>query len=371
MNGVNEGGERFGMRRIDPEFWAGRSVFITGHMGFKGVWLAHLLSRLGARVTGYGCDARVPLLFNEVTIDNLDHVEGDICDLPAMSAALVASQAEVLFHLAAQPIVLSSYEAPVETFTDNIIGTANVLQAARFAPNLRSLVVVTSDKVYRNNEWVWAYRESEPLGGKDPYSASKAAAEIVTQSMIASFFSAPGSVAVATARAGNVIGGGDWADFRLLPDAARAFIGGNSLVIRHPGSVRPWQHVLEPLSGYVMLAESLSRGEAKASNAWNFGPAVEDAIPVASVAEQFVRHWGEGVSWRLSDDAVTGGHEAGFLAVDSSLARRQLGWLPRWRVGEALARTAHWYRDHAGGADARTLMDRDIDDYLKAAGAQV
>lgn len=358
------------MREMNADFWAGRSVFVTGHMGFKGAWLTQLLSRLGAKVTGFGRDERSPLLFREIAIEGLTHVEGDICDMKAMSEALQASGAQVLFHLAAQPIVLTSYEMPLETFRDNILGTANVLQAARSATHLEAVVVVTSDKVYRNNEWVWAYRESEVLGGKDPYSASKAAAEIVTHSMIVSFFNKEGSARVATARAGNVIGGGDWADFRLLPDAARAFIRGDRLIVRHPGSVRPWQHVLEPLSGYVALAESLAQGGAAASSAWNFGPAVEDAIPVSAVAEQFVHHWGEGASWGLADDAVTGAHEANFLAVDSSLARRELGWMPRWRVGEALRRTAGWYRDHAGGGDALVLMNRDIDDYLKLVEAQ-
>ncbi len=336
-------------------------------MGFKGAWLTYLLSRLGARTFGFGRDVRSPLLYPGLAIPEHTHREGDVRDYPDLQQALRASEAEIAFHLAAQPIVLTSYVEPLGTFNDNIMGTANLLEAARHAPAVKAVVVVTSDKVYRNNEWVWAYRENEALGGSDPYSASKAAAEIVTQSMIASFFSKPGAARVATARAGNVIGGGDWAEFRLLPDAARALARGEPLLVRNASSTRPWQHVLEPLSGYLALAQALFQGETSGRPAWNFGPAHEDALPVGEIADLFVASWGRGARWRLAETVAEPPKEAGFLAVDVALARRELGWRPRWRVAEAVARTADWYRDASAGSDPRALLDRDIDAYLASA----
>lgn len=357
------------MRQIDSSYWKDRTVFVTGHMGFKGAWLMRLLSRIEATSWGYGRDERRPLLYPELKLERHTHRPGELADMAALTGALKESGAEVLVHLAAQPIVLTSYEDPLGTFQDNILGTANVLQAARAAPDLKAIVVVTSDKVYRNNEWAWGYRESDHLGGADPYSASKAAAEIVTASMMASFFRTEGAPRIATARAGNVIGGGDWADYRLLPDAARALGKKDPLIVRNPASTRPWQHVLDPLHGYLLLAESLARGPGLSSHAWNFGPATEDVLPVGAVAHLFVETWGNGAAWQRQEAAGVPPKEARLLQVDSSLARDELGWAPKWRVREAIARTAAWYRDYFEKKDPTDLVDRDIDDYRDSPSA--
>ena len=356
------------MHPLTSGFWRGRRVLVTGHMGFKGAWLTYLLSRLGADVTGYGRDGRSPLLYRTLPASSHQHREGDVKDGAGLSAALAEAQPEVVIHMAAQPLVLASYADPRGTFDDNVMGTVSLLDALRRASSVRAAVVVTSDKVYRNEEWVWAYRENEPLGGSDPYSASKAAAEIVTQSMVASYFSKPGTARVATARAGNVIGGGDWAEARLLPDAARALSRGDSLTVRNPRSTRPWQHVLEPLGGYLALAQALAEGRDGRRPAWNFGPAHEDALPVSEIADLFVSAWGRGAAWRLAEAEADAPKEAHFLAVDTALARRELGWQPRWRVAEAVARTANWYRNAAEGADCAALLDRDIDAFLSPEG---
>jgi CDP-glucose 4,6-dehydratase len=352
------------MQQINRDYWNDRSVFVTGHMGFKGAWLVRLLSTIGALSWGYGRDERRPLLYPELMLERHTHRHGELADLAALTAALEESGAEVLIHLAAQPIVLTSYEDPLGTFQDNIIGTANVLQAARSAPSLKAIVVVTSDKVYRNNEWAWGYRESDHLGGADPYSASKAAAEIVTAAMVSSYFGKEGAPRVVTARAGNVIGGGDWADYRLLPDAARALGKREPLVVRNPASTRPWQHVLDPLHGYLLLAERLAQAAAPTSNAWNFGPATEDVLAVGAVADLFVETWGEGATWKRLETGGDAPKETRLLQVDSALARDKLGWAPKWRVREAIQRTASWYRDYFAAEDPTTLVDRDIDDFL-------
>jgi CDP-glucose 4,6-dehydratase len=358
------------MSLLRPDFWRDRTVLVTGHMGFKGAWLTYLLSRLGARTVGYGIDVRDPLLYRELAIPGHSSIEADVNDLEALGGALEQWHPSVVLHLAAQPIVIASYDDPIGTFRNNIMGTASLLQACRGAGGLEALVVVTSDKVYRNNEWNWAYRETEPLGGHDPYSASKAAAEIVTHSMIASFYAAPAAPAVATARAGNVIGGGDWAAFRLLPDGARAFRTGGRLELRNPDSVRPWQHVLEPLVGYLQLAQALAaRRHDIPARAWNFGPASDDTVSVGEVAHMFAQEWGGSAAIAVRPPAGPQLKEVGLLAVDSSMARAHLAWRPRWDVGEAVRRTAHWYRDHAAGAPARRLMDRDIDGYLELVAA--
>lgn len=355
-----------GSRCIDRKFWDGRNVLVTGHMGFKGTWLTELLSTLGAQTTGYGRDERSRLLYKEVSIERHRHHLGDLAELEHFRSVLVESNAEVLFHLAAQPIVLTSYQDPVGTFKDNVMGTVNVLEAARSAPNLKCVVIVTSDKVYHNEGWIWGYRETDRLGGHDPYSASKAAAEIVTSAMATSFFDKTGMPRVATARAGNVIGGGDWADFRLLPDAALALSQNKPLIVRNPNSTRPWQHVLDPLGGYVMLAEDLAKSDRTSFSSWNFGPAMEDALPVREIADFFVAEWGEGARWeaemRSGEEAPK---EAYLLAVDSTKARQSLGWSPRWRVEEAVARTSAWYRDYFTSTKPQALMQRDITVYLE------
>lgn len=352
------------MRRIDRQFWKGKRVFVTGHMGFKGAWLCSLLAHMGAESIGFGRDERERLLYRELNLAGHSHHLGDVNDLPALTVALSGSRPDILFHLAAQPIVLASYADPVGTFDTNVLGTVRVLEAARKAADLKAIVVVTSDKVYRNNEWAWGYREQDALGGADPYSASKAAAEIATEAMVRSFFANDSAPQVATARAGNVVGGGDWAEYRLLPDAARAIAAGQPLIVRHPRSTRPWQHVLDPLAGYLMLAESLA-GRRTARTSWNFGPAQEDAMTVGEVADLFVAAWSDGAAWTAAPEQVDVKHEAGMLTIDSSRARRDLGWHPRWRSDEAIRRTAAWYRDRAAGAQASVLVERDISDFFK------
>ncbi|MGH1418070.1 MAG: CDP-glucose 4,6-dehydratase [Hyphomicrobiaceae bacterium] len=351
------------MRRIDPAFWKGRRVFVTGHMGFKGAWLCALLSRLGAISIGFGKDNREPLLYRELKPHNHIHNLGDINDGSALESALVESGAEVLIHLAAWPLVLSSYGDPVGTFDTNILGTAKVLQAARKGPALKSIIVITTDKVYENHEWPWAYREQDALGAADPYSASKAAAEIVTQSMSKSYFPNGGSPGVATARAGNVIGGGDWAEHRLLPDAARALDRDEPLICRNPDSVRPWQHVLDPLAGYLLLAETMATAQHDLPIAWNFGPAPMDALKVREVADLFVQNWSGERKW-ITSKTPPAEKEAEILTIDSALARAKLGWQPRWNGREAVVRTVDWYRAYSNGGDAQELVDRDILDYI-------
>ena len=350
------------MRPIDRQFWRGRRVFVTGHMGFKGAWLCSLLAQLGAETLGFGKDERERLLYRELKLTGHSGRVGDINDIELMRVALAESGADILFHLAAQPIVLTSYADPVGTFETNVLGTVRVLQAARAAASLRAIVVVTSDKVYQNDGSSRAYREQDTLGGADPYSASKAAAELAVHSMRHSFFAKPDAARIATARAGNVIGGGDWAEFRLLPDAARAIGSGRPLLCRNPGSVRPWQHVLDPLSGYIMLAEDLARGKA-VGDAWNFGPTPDDILTVGDVADLFVAAWGDGAKW-TAETSLEAPHEAKSLAIDSGRAQRELGWQPRWRSAEAIERTAAWYRDHSGGTNATTLVKRDIKKFL-------
>jgi len=353
------------MKQIDRHFWKGRRVFVTGHMGFKGAWLCSLLENLGAQSFGFGRDEREMLLYKELNVSGHTHRLGDVNDLAALKSALSESRAEIVMHLAAQPIVLTSYADPIGTFETNVMGTLKVLEAARAVSGIKAIVVVTSDKVYRNNEWAWGYREQDALGGADPYSASKAAAEIATQAMVKSFFADSGAARVATARAGNVIGGGDWAEYRLLPDAARAISAGQPLVSRNPTSTRPWQHVLDPLAGYLMLAEKLATGQT-VRESWNFGPTQDDVMTVAEVADLFVTAWGGTAKWTAASAQADAKHEAGKLTIDSALARRDLGWLPRWKAQEAIRRTAIWYRDHASGMKAADLVARDISEFFGA-----
>lgn len=348
------------------DFWKGRRVLITGHMGFKGAWLCSLLSKLGAITHGFGKDDRKHLLYKELAIERHVHVSGDVTNLLSVKEALGNAEPEVIFHLAAQPLVLASLSDPVATFHTNIIGTVSVLEAARCVPGIKAVVVVTSDKVYQNNEWVWAYRENDPLGGNDPYSASKAATEIAARAMAISYFAGGMAARIATARAGNVIGGGDWAEHRLLPDAARAFAKGEPLVVRNPHSTRPWQHVLDSLGGYLVLAQHLFEGHSPQFGSWNFGPSHDEILPVSKVADMFATAWGSNARWAAlpSDASQKQKREARFLAVDSSLARRDLGWRPRWTVEEAVHRTVVWYRDQAAGGRSDRLVDRDVSDFL-------
>ncbi len=343
---------------IDRAFWNGRRVFVTGHTGFKGSWLTLWLDSLGAHVAGLAlAPATTPALFDVANVGNgIVSTIADIRDEAALARAMIAADPEVIFHLAAQPLVRASYREPVATFAANVMGTAHLLEGARALPSLRAVVVITTDKVYENREREHGYTETDTLGGHDPYSASKAAAELVVASYRRSFFSAPidgRTIGVATARAGNVIGGGDWADDRLIPDLVRAFAVGRTVDIRYPQAVRPWQHVIEPLSGYLRLAERLVSAPNSYAEAWNFGPDTLDARPVAWIADRVVAHWGNGARW-----THTGGdhpHETGHLALDISKARQRLDWRPRLDLATALDWTVDWYRAHARGADMRAV----------------
>ena len=345
---------------MTPAFWPGRAVFLTGHTGFKGAWLTLWLQQLGARVTGYAlAPPTEPNLFTLAGVDRgITDVRGDVRDLPALEEALRRAWPEVVFHLAAQSLVRRSYEAPVETYSANVMGTVHVLDALRRVPSVRAVVIVTSDKCYENLETDRAYREEDALGGYDPYSSSKGCAEIVTAAYRRSFFDT-GDVAIGSARAGNVIGGGDWARDRLLPDLLCAFAEGRSALIRSPRSMRPWQHVLEPLRGYLRLAERLHGGAARGS--WNFGPFDNDVKPVSWVADAAVREWARSSSWQT--DASDQPHEARTLKLDITKSRRELGWQPVMTVGDAVAWTVRWHREWHEGAAARALMLRDIEAY--------
>lgn len=342
-------------------FWSGKRVMLTGHTGFKGGWLSLWLQRLGADVHGYSLPAPTsPSLFDAARVaEGITHVEGDIRDRAHLTAGMAEAQPDIVFHLAAQALVRQSYRDPVETMTSNVVGTMNLLEAVRNTPSVKAVVVITSDKCYENREWFWPYRENEALGGRDPYSASKACAEIVTASWRDSFLKERG-VAIATTRAGNVIGGGDWAADRLVPDALRAWQDGVPLQVRYPHSVRPWQHVLEPLSGYLMLAERLCAGQG--AEAWNFGPADADVRPVGKLLDSLAGIWGEGASWR--PDALGHPHEAGLLRLDSSKARMVLGWRPRLDIEQALEWVVDWQRAWLSGADMRAFTLDQIENYM-------
>ncbi|HET7233281.1 MAG TPA: CDP-glucose 4,6-dehydratase [Longimicrobium sp.] len=349
-----------------PEFWRGRRVLVTGHTGFKGSWLSLWLQRMGAQVTGYAlAPDTTPSLFELARVEEgMDSVTGDVRDLDALAAAFAHARPEVVFHLAAQSLVRASYQDPVGTYATNVMGTVNVLEAARRAGGVRAVVVVTSDKCYENREWVWGYRENEAMGGHDPYSSSKGCAELVTAAYRSSFFGADIGTSVGSVRAGNVIGGGDWAPDRLVPDAMRAFGAGEPLVVRNPRSIRPWQHVLEPLAGYLLLGERLC-ADPQAAEGWNFGSEHDDSRPVGWVADRLAGLWGDGARWE--QDPGTHPHEARSLRLDSAKARDRLGWAPRLPIGAALEWTVEWYRAAAGGADARALTEAQIQRYMEAA----
>lgn len=354
---------------MTPEFWRGRRVFVTGHTGFKGAWLCALLRALGAEVTGFSLDPPATgSAFAQCGIAadlRADH-RGDICDGPRLAQAMAGAAPELVLHLAAQALVRDSYARPVETFATNVMGTAQLLEAVRVTPSVRAVVVVTTDKCYENREWVHPYRETDPLGGTDPYAASKACTELVAGAYRASFLSrAEPAVALATARAGNVIGGGDWAADRLVPDCIRAFAAGVPVVLRAPEAVRPWQHVLDALSGYLVLAAQLldPATAAKAASGWNFGPDPGGELTVLEIATAVAGIWGAGAQVVVQRDA-TAPHEAHLLRLDSTKARVLLGWQPRWTAPEALTRTVAWYDSWHRGGDTRAFMQGQIADYL-------
>jgi CDP-glucose 4,6-dehydratase len=346
---------------LSADFWSNRKVLVTGHTGFKGSWLLLLLERLGADVTGFAlAPPTTPAMFGMIGGERrCRHILGDIRDLAAVDAAIGA--AEIVLHLAAQPLVRASYTTPVETYAANLMGTVHVLDACRRAGSVKTIVSVTTDKCYRNDGRAEGYREDAALGGHDPYSNSKACAELAAQAYRDSFLR-PAGIGLATARAGNVIGGGDYAGDRLVPDAARAFSAGTPLEIRNPDATRPWQHVLEPLAGYLLLAERLHADRERFAGGWNFGPSPADVAPVGTVIDLFARHWGGGT--RIVPQPGDHPHEAATLTLDSTAAIERLGWRPRLTLDEALRWSADWYRAAASGDDIVALSQDQINQYL-------
>jgi CDP-glucose 4,6-dehydratase len=351
------------MRKVDQEFWKGKRVFLTGHTGFKGSWLSLWLHSMGAVVKGYSLKPNTnPSLYGILSLVDLIHSEiGDIRDLSKLKESIVVFKPEIVIHMAAQPLVRYSYKEPIETYSTNVMGTANVLEAIRLCETVKAVVVVTTDKVYENKEWPWGYRENEPLGGYDPYSSSKACAELVTAAYRQSFFTTTNAPSVATARAGNVIGGGDWSEDRLIPDAIKAFEDNISLVIRNPSATRPWQHVLEPLSGYLMLAESLFTEGIRFAQSWNFGPEDKDCKTVKWILDDLVKIWGNDASRVLEQTSQP--HEANFLKLDCSKSKSELNWHPKWEISIVLEMIVDWHKHFQSGAVMKDLCLQEIKNY--------
>lgn len=344
-------------RTMTASFWNGKRVFVTGHTGFKGSWLSLWLSSLGARVRGYALAPDTPSLFTLAAIDReVDSLIADVRDADGLRRAVGEFRPDIVFHLAAQPLVRLSYEDPLGTYATNVMGTGNLLEAVRACDSVRAVVVVTSDKCYENREWLWGYREDEAMGGYDPYSSSKGCAEILAAAWRRSYFATPAhpdrGCRLATARAGNVIGGGDWSRDRLVPDVLKAFERREAVSIRFPNAIRPWQHVLESLSGYQLLAERLFTDGVAFAEGWNFGPDADSERTVADIVGRLCALWGDGASWALDDGAQP--HEAHLLKLDSAKARARLGWTPRWTIEDALTAIIAWQR---GCLDGRNVRD--------------
>jgi CDP-glucose 4,6-dehydratase len=344
---------------MNPTFWQDKRVLITGHTGFKGSWLSLWLQSLGAQVTGYALAPPTnPSLFEIAEVaQGMTSVIGDIRDLDKLQTVFAEHQPEIVIHMAAQPLVRYSYQNPVETYATNVMGTVHLLEAVRNTPGVKAVVNITTDKCYENREWVWGYRENESMGGFDPYSNSKGCAELVSAAYRSSFFNADNyvqhGVATATVRAGNVIGGGDWAQDRLIPDILAAFEQGRRVDIRNPHAIRPWQHVMEPLRGYITLAEQLFEHGPSFGEGWNFGPIDEDAKPVGWIVEQMAALWGTDAQWQIDTGAHP--HEANYLKLDISKARSRLDWHPALRLNDALVLIIDWARQRQAGADMRAV----------------
>lgn len=355
---------------MNLEFWFGKRVFLTGHTGFKGSWMSLWLQNMGAIVKGYALNPPSgPSLFNEAGVaNNMESDIGDVRDYQNLLNSIQEFKPDIVFHMAAQPLVRLSYEIPIDTYATNVMGTVHLLEACRKVPGVKAIVNITSDKCYENQEWEWGYRENEPMGGHDPYSNSKGCAELVASSFRRSFFN-PASysthgVGMASVRAGNVIGGGDWALDRLIPDILKAFEDGRKVEIRNPNSIRPWQHVLEPLSGYLVIAEKLFTDGENYSEAWNFGPKDEDAQSVQKIVETLVGCWGGDADWFLSGSEHP--HEAHYLKLDCSKARMKLKWEPVWDLNFTLKKITEWHQAWLDKCDMRNHTLQEINEYMKA-----
>lgn len=347
---------------VDAKFWQGKRVFLTGHTGFKGSWLSLWLADMGAVVKGYALTPPTnPCLFEEAKVGELIESEiSDIRDLLKITNSMQSFNPDILIHMAAQPLVRLSYSEPLQTYETNVMGTAKVLEAAKGCKNLKAIVNVTTDKCYENKEWVWGYREDEPMGGHDPYSSSKGCAELVSSAYRRSFLQELG-IGLATARAGNVIGGGDWADDRLIPDILKAFQNNQPVVVRNPKSTRPWQHVLEPLSGYLVLAQKLYNAPKEFAEGWNFGPKEDDAKPVDWILNHLVAQW-PNASWQL--DSGNHPHEAGYLKLDTSKAKARLSWQPTWALDNTLARIIRWHQAWLNKEVMQPICLTEINEYM-------
>lgn len=351
-----------GVTLMDPDFWRGKRVFLTGHTGFKGSWLSLWLQSMGAELHGLALlPPTDPALFDQARVaGDMKSNIGDIRDYAVVLDAMRECRPDIVIHMAAQPLVRYSYQAPVETYATNVMGTVHVLEAARHIGTVRAIVNVTTDKCYENKEWVWGYREDEPMGGHDPYSNSKGCSELVTSAYRRSYFQ-EADVALASARAGNVIGGGDWAVDRLVPDILRAVEQNRPVIIRNPLATRPWQHVLEPLAGYLTLAQRLYEGGQACAEGWNFGPNDEDARPVQWIVDRMVQAWGNGASWQMDNSQHP--HEANYLKLDISKAKSRLGWQPRWNLQTALDKIVDWHRVWLVKGDVRAHCLAQIEQY--------
>ncbi|MCX7747181.1 MAG: CDP-glucose 4,6-dehydratase [Clostridia bacterium] len=354
---------------LDKSFWKGRKVFLTGHTGFKGSWMCLWLSMLGAEVTGYALNPpTMPSMFELCKIDSLvNSVIGDIRDRELLNTVIQKAEPEIIIHMAAQPLVSESYKNTVETYDINLMGTVNLFEAVKNCKSVKAVINVTTDKCYENKEWVWAYRENEPMGGYDPYSCSKACSELITSSYRLSFFNPENfekhGVGIASARAGNVIGGGDWADNRLIPDCIRALLEGRKIIIRNPQSIRPWQHVLEPVRGYLLLAQKLFLDGPKYSEAWNFGPENSSAITVEAVVKGICKLWDEKAGYEIESESF--GHESKYLKLDCSKAKTYLGWYPKMDINEALLNIVEWSKAYKEGKNLLEVCCRQINRYTK------
>lgn len=352
--------------KVNPQFWSGKRVFLTGHTGFKGGWLAIWLKSMGANVKGFALQPDTdPNFFEMAGVSNgIESEIGDIRDLVKVKQSIVDFNPDVLIHMAAQALVRLSYKQPVETYSTNVMGTVNVLEAARACDNLRAIVNVTTDKCYENREWYWGYREDEAMGGYDPYSSSKGCAELITSAYQRSFFNGENKASLASVRAGNVIGGGDWSVDRLIPDIMRAIEKSEKVVIRNPLATRPWQHVLEPLSGYLMLAERLYSEGHEFAEGWNFGPEDLDVQNVQWIAKFLCELWGDGAGYTFN--SVANLHEANYLKLDCSKAKQRLGWKPKWNIDTTLELIVEWNKTVMSGGNARDITEEQMKKYLRS-----